>query len=236
MRVLIDRIMNLSRLGIAMFLGALAILGLTAFVLVARFVNTAPVQCASCHPEMTALWKSSRVHPAGQVSCYRCHADHATLPQGFNLPGYVRDLLIPERYMASKERLIGRCLECHAEIPRNVAERGKFIKVNHKVHLERPLIRDGKEIRLDCVECHASIAHDLTDRPTNRPKMQGCFAGGCHVKDRKADSCTRCHYQNLLEKVLSETVKADASAGEAVKEPGKTEAKVEAATHGKAGK
>lgn len=203
MRFIIDRIMNLSRLGIAMSLGVLVILGLVAFVLVARVVNTTPSQCASCHPEIAALWEKSRVHTPVNATCYQCHAAHAELPLSYNLPGYVRDLLIPEKYMAGAERIDGRCLTCHTGIPAADKEKGKLIKVNHKVHLEKPLDKGGMKVKLTCVSCHESIAHDLKANPTNRPTMQGCFAGGCHVNDRKAENCTRCHYQSLLDKVTA---------------------------------
>lgn len=203
MRVLIDRLKNLSGLGIAALIAVPVFAGLAGFVLVARAVNTSPAQCASCHPEMTTLWKKSVAHPAERVTCYQCHAAHAELPNGFNLPGYVRDLLIPEKYMASVERIEGRCLECHREILGAETERTRLIKVNHKAHLAKPLLAGGVEKKLGCLDCHGNVAHDRKALATNRPTMKGCFASECHTADRKAESCQRCHYQTLLDRALA---------------------------------
>jgi hypothetical protein len=203
MRVLIDRLKNLSGLGIAALIASLAFMGLVAFVLVARTINTTPAQCASCHPEMTALYREGKTHPVAQVTCHQCHSPHAVLPEGFNIIAYVRDVFIPEKYMASAERINGRCLECHWDLLGAEKEKGKLIKVNHKLHLAENLIVEGKPVTLGCVDCHSNVVHDRSLKPTNRPLMAGCFTAQCHVKDENKDSCLRCHYQVLIEKAVA---------------------------------
>lgn len=212
MNFIVDRLKKMTLTGYALIFAVLAGAGLVAFVLVAKTVNTHPSQCASCHPEMTALFKESKSHPAERVSCYECHAAHPELPEGFNILGYVRDLFIPEKYLSAKERLEGQCLTCHAGIPKADKERAKLIKVNHKVHLEKELQMGEKKVRLGCVDCHSNVAHDRTAAPTNRPLMKGCFTADCHAKDRNKDSCQRCHYQVLAEMVTAEPAAAPAPA------------------------
>lgn len=216
MKMIIDRLKAMTLTGYAVIGAVLVAAGLIGFVLVARAVNTSPAQCASCHPEMTALFKESKSHPADRITCYQCHAAHAELPEGFNILAYVRDVLIPEKYLSSRERLEGRCLECHGNIPEAEVENTRLIKVNHKVHLAGQLEVGDRKVSLGCADCHANVAHDRTSAPTNRPLMKGCFAAECHAKDRTKDSCQRCHYQVLAETVIAEAV-APPSEGEKTK-------------------
>ena len=200
MRFLLDRFLKMSLGGIFGFLAVVAAVGVVGFFWIAHTVNTSPSQCASCHPEITQLWQDSQGHPADQVSCYQCHAQHPTLPDSPNVFAYVRDTLIPEKYRSSVDRVQSRCMECHEGIPTAETEQKKLVKINHKVHLVDPLPVEGQEpVTLGCLDCHATIAHDLGDRMTNRPRMAGCFAGACHKKDRTKEGCLTCHYQMLLD-------------------------------------
>lgn len=113
---LIQRLSRMTLGGIAGFLVVLALVGVAAFFWVARTVNIAPAQCASCHLELTAMWKRSQGHPADRVTCHQCHAQHAQLPESPNLGAFVRDQLIPEKYLSSDERINARCEGCHQEI------------------------------------------------------------------------------------------------------------------------
>jgi len=105
---------NMTRGGIAGLLTVLTVAGVALFFAAARWVNTSPSQCATCHPQMTALWQRSQGHPAARVSCYQCHADHAAPPDSLNLGAVVRDQLVPEKYLSSDQRIEGRCELCHA--------------------------------------------------------------------------------------------------------------------------
>ncbi|MEW6489064.1 MAG: hypothetical protein AB1578_14250, partial [Thermodesulfobacteriota bacterium] len=113
---LIKRLAGMTKGGIAGFLAVLALAGVAGFVWMARTINTAPAQCASCHLELTAMWKRSQGHPAERVTCYECHAQHAELPESPNLGAFVRDQLIPEKYLSSDERINARCEGCHQGI------------------------------------------------------------------------------------------------------------------------
>lgn len=106
---------NMTRGGIAGLLTVLTVAGVVLFFAAARWVNTSPSQCVTCHPQMTALWQRSQGHPAARVSCYQCHADHAAPPDSLNLGAVVRDQLVPEKYLSSDQRIEGRCELCHAD-------------------------------------------------------------------------------------------------------------------------
>ena len=162
-------------------------------------MNTAPTECATCHPELTAMWKRSHGHPADRVTCHECHAEHQKAPVGPNLAAYARDRFIPEKYLSTDERLERRCESCHRDMRTADKEKKQIIKLNHKVHLAPLKDAQGKESRLGCVACHRNVAHDKAEVETNRPRMAGCFMGECHRKDRNKDNCLRCHYQQLVE-------------------------------------
>ncbi len=195
---LIARAKNMTAGGWAGFLAVVVLVGLGLFVAGARWVNTSPNRCATCHPVLTELWRESQGHPADRVTCYQCHARHAELPESANAFGYVRDRLIPEGYAAFEERVEARCEGCHTDIRSKTEENRKLIRINHKVHLAKT-DPQGNPLDLGCLDCHRSIAHDKAEVPTWRPRMYGCFTGDCHRKDRNKDNCRRCHYQHLAE-------------------------------------
>lgn len=177
----------------------LLVCGGLVFYRFAFYVNTSPSQCGTCHPLITSLWKQSVGHPADKVSCHECHAVHIDEADKDKMPflSYYRDRLFPEKYMASTERVEFHCLGCHKDIPAAATEKRKLIKINHKAHLEKPIVQEGREIKLGCVDCHANIAHDKAEEETNRPPMLSCFVAQCHMKERNKDFCERCHYQKL---------------------------------------
>ena len=201
-KYLFQRLMGMNLGGIFGFLAIVGLVGLTGFILMARVVNTAPAQCASCHPVVTAMWENSGSHPADKVTCSQCHDQDVEL--GSNLFSYLRDIAIPEKFSADPARIEPRCLECHADIPEAAEEVKKLIRINHKVHLSAPLVVAGEPIELACLDCHGSLVHDHAAQPTYRPVMAGCFAGACHAEDRNSDNCRRCHYQQLLETAVEE--------------------------------
>lgn len=193
------RLSGMTRGGIAGLIAVLLAAGLGAFVAGARWVNTTPNQCATCHPELTAMWSRSQGHPAAKVTCHECHAEHSQAPAGPNLVAYARDAAIPEKYLSTDVRVEGRCQGCHPNMAAVDKEKRPVIKLNHKVHLAPLTDAKGKTVKLGCLSCHRNLAHDKARLETNRPRMTGCFAGECHRKDRNKDSCLRCHYQRLLE-------------------------------------
>ncbi len=199
MSFIVTRLQRMTRGGIAGLLGVLAFGALGAFLWVARTVNTAPSQCATCHPQLTAMWQRSGGHPAERVTCHECHAQHAELPNSPNLLGFVRDQLIPEKYLSSDERIEARCEGCHGDIRQAETEHKKVVRLNHRVHLVTGTDLQGAPLGLGCLDCHRSIVHDKARLETNRPAMAGCFTGDCHRKDRNKDNCRRCHYQHLAE-------------------------------------
>lgn len=192
------RLSGMTRGGIAGLIAVLLAAGVSVFIAGARWVNTSPQQCQTCHPELTAMWSRSHGHPADKVTCYQCHAQH-TPPAGPNLAAYARDAVIPEKYLAGADRVESRCKGCHLGMEKLDKEKRPVIKLNHKIHLAPLNDGKGQMVKLGCLSCHRDIAHDKSEIETNRPKMSGCFTGECHRKDRNKDNCLRCHYQKLVE-------------------------------------
>jgi len=199
MGFLLKRFIEMSRGGIFGFFAVVLAAGVALFVLGARWVNTSPQQCATCHPELTAMWQRSQGHPEEKATCHDCHSEHAQAPVRPNLAAYARDELIPEKYLSTDARLQSRCEGCHKDMRQADKEKKQLIRLNHKVHLAPILDPQGRQIQLGCLSCHRTIAHDKALVETNRPRMTGCFAGSCHQKDRNKDNCRRCHYQQLVE-------------------------------------
>jgi nitrate/TMAO reductase-like tetraheme cytochrome c subunit len=199
MSFLLKRFSQMTRGGIIGFLAVALVAGVALFAWGARWVNTSPQQCATCHPGITAMWQRSQGHPAAKVTCHECHAEHDQSPVRPNLATYFRDDLIPEKYLSTDLRLQNRCESCHKDIRKADKEKKQLIRINHKVHLAPIIDPQGRKTQLGCMDCHRAIAHDKAQVETNRPRMAGCFAGSCHPKDRNKDNCRRCHYQQLLE-------------------------------------
>ena len=193
------RFAQMTKGGVAGLLAVVVFGGVGIFIWFTRTINTTPHQCATCHAEITAMWKRSQGHPADRVTCYECHAQHAEAPASANVFGLVRDQLIPEKYFSSDERVEARCEGCHPKTREAETEVKKVIKVNHKAHLVTAKDAEGKPLAMRCLACHRNVAHDKAQIETNRPTMAGCFAGQCHPKDRNKDNCRRCHYQQLAE-------------------------------------
>jgi hypothetical protein len=199
MGFLFKRFTQMTRGGIIGLAAVLLATGVGFFAWGARWVNTSPTQCATCHPELTAMWSRSQGHPAAKVTCHECHAEHAQAPAKPNLAAYLRDEFIPEKYLSTDLRLQNRCESCHKDMRSADKEKKQLIRINHKLHLAPILDPQGRKIQLGCLDCHRTIAHDKAQVETNRPLMTGCFAASCHVKDRTKDNCRRCHYQQLIE-------------------------------------
>lgn len=196
---ILKRLKGMSLGGILGMLLVVAAAGLGLFVVGARAVNTSPFQCATCHPEVTAMWKRSHAHPSEKITCHQCHAEHRQAPAGPNLAAYARDEVIPEKYLSTDQRIESRCEGCHKDMRKADKEKKQLIRINHKLHLAPIAEPQGGTVKLGCLACHRNLAHDKAQIETNRPVMSGCFAGSCHAKDRNKDNCRRCHYQQLTE-------------------------------------
>ncbi len=174
-----------------------AVLGVVIFFFYARVTNTDDTLCASCHPTIYRQWKESKFHPQ-TVSCYECHSPHYTaFPKvGESVYHHYLSIIIPEKFYAADSRINKNCLRCHADIPElKEVKKTRIIKISHKKHFK------GEKVKIDnCIVCHISITHDKYSIETNRPRMQGCFLGECHVADKKEDRCELCHFIKLVEK------------------------------------
>ncbi|HSH68731.1 MAG TPA: hypothetical protein VK997_02350 [Deferrisomatales bacterium] len=104
---------KMTRGGIAGLIAVLAVAGVVVFFAAARWVNTSPSQCATCHPQLTAMWERSQGHPSDRVTCHECHAGHAEPPASLNVGAVVRDQVVPEKYLSADARVESRCEGCH---------------------------------------------------------------------------------------------------------------------------
>lgn len=155
---------------------AIPMVGILGVVL-AHYTTSSSSFCLTCHGtgDTPDRGVPSEVHPSfDKVSCVDCHAK----PGQVVFEGYVKG------FMAEPERVTSNCLRCHSAMSQRTDPQGfKFnpqsIGINHQSHLERGAT---------CVNCHASVAHDLELPKTNRPQMESCYS--CHPR---TDSCVKCH-------------------------------------------
>lgn len=167
-------------------LGGIAlILGFNVFMSLPRFSTSNPAFCLTCHGTRETPDKSvqSRVHPSyNVVTCTDCHAK----------PGFVGVIDgYREGFSADPERVNPNCLRCHSNIVDKALKDFKYnvmnIRIPHKFHIET--------VGAKCTDCHANVAHDLSDERTNRPHRDYCFRCHTGAASQPADSkfCTKCH-------------------------------------------
>lgn len=168
---------TIPRWGIFAALGLALIAGPIALQL-PRYTTSNSSFCLSCHGEAGLPNRGipSKVHPGfDKVGCTECHAR----PDQILYEGYRKG------FMSEPERISPNCQSCHPDIAkRNDQDHFKHneghIKIPHKLHFDQ-----GAK----CTDCHANVAHDLKNPPTNRPRMEYCAQ--CHAASTEA--CNKCH-------------------------------------------
>lgn len=167
------------------------IIGVAGFLLIAipysiwlpRHTTSDAEYCLKCHGEYGGLPNrgiNSKVHPTyDEVSCVDCHSK----PGQIVYEGYVKG------FMAEVERVSPNCIRCHEDIlTKNDVEDFKYnvdqIGIPHRLHVD---------MGASCTDCHANVAHDLTDNPTNRPQMEYCSQ--CHATT--IEPCAKCHIDKI---------------------------------------
>ena len=148
--------------------------------LVARKASDVNQLCAGCHQNVWAQFQRPNHHklPEGAMSCVDCHNPH----------GSVRPAMAQS--FASNEP---GCLNCHGD------KRGPFTFEHAPVRFEgcatchephgsanpRMLVRH--EVRIECLECHASL-------PTMPTSVAGVVPPALHdLRSPRYQNCTVCH-------------------------------------------
>ncbi|HEY3375260.1 MAG TPA: hypothetical protein VGK02_09380 [Candidatus Aquicultor sp.] len=140
--------------------------------------------CTACHAtrQETATWKTS---PHRNISCLSCHQD----------PGYLALVQLELKttqnftswlFNAYQDPIVAQvkdqnCLKCHdREIQDTIISKG--IRMSHK------------EVAIyKCTSCHASVAHEMSNRVRNYPDMDSCAS--CHNFNQGDVACEKCHPQ-----------------------------------------
>lgn len=120
--------------------------------------------CEGCHVEPTILAQMAyRTKMAGEF--YRGIVSTSRAPEVFGRP--TNDA----------------CLTCHNDL-RTVSPKGD-LQIPHRAHVTI--------LKMDCVDCHDFLVHELSPEGRHTPPMIGCME--CHDGDRAKDSCSACHTQ-----------------------------------------
>lgn len=149
-------------------------------------------------PEFTEKYEPWSTSSHAAVGCEECHVPpqtaarvlyHAQSAERFYLSLIGRPPS-PEQFAAPTTEA---CLECHNDM-RSVSPEGD-LQIPHRAHVT--------VLKMDCVECHDFLVHELSPEGKHTPQMEGCMR--CHDGDTAKDTCTACH----TEKAAPETHAAD---------------------------
>ena len=123
--------------------------------------------------------------PHAEVGCQDCHVAPTPLAR----TGY-RLLMVGQAYLSSfgpsapdvfASPRNDACLVCHNDL-RTVSPKGD-LQIPHRAHVDI--------LKMECVECHDYLVHELNPSGAHTPTMSGCLR--CHDGDRAKDTCTACH-------------------------------------------
>lgn len=128
-------------------------------------------------------WAASTHLEAG---CEGCHVSPRPLPRvGYRLRmagewyvSLVSRSRIPDVFGTPRN---DACLECHNDL-RSVSPKGD-LQIPHRAHVTI--------LKMECVECHDFLVHELSPEGKHNPPMSGCLE--CHDGDTAKDACTACH-------------------------------------------
>ena len=73
------------------------------------------------------------------------------------------------------------CLTCHSDL-RSVSPKGD-LQIPHRAHVTI--------LKMDCVQCHNYLVHELNPTGKHTPLMADCLT--CHDGDTADDACSSCH-------------------------------------------
>ena len=73
------------------------------------------------------------------------------------------------------------CLTCHSD-PRTVSPKGD-LQIPHRAHVTI--------LKMECVQCHNYLVHELNSTGKHTPLMEDCLT--CHDGDKADNACSSCH-------------------------------------------
>lgn len=128
-------------------------------------------------------WSTSTHLEAG---CEGCHvpptalarAGYRTRMVGEFYVSLVNRTRIPAVFSAPTNQA---CLSCHSDL-RSVSPKGD-LQIPHRAHVTI--------LKMQCIECHDYLVHELSPEGKHTPPMVGCME--CHDGDKAKDSCSACH-------------------------------------------
>ncbi|MDZ4167770.1 MAG: hypothetical protein U1E08_08760 [Coriobacteriia bacterium] len=135
--------------------------------------------------EQYVPWSSSTHLEAG---CEGCHVPPGTIPRALHRARMVGEFYLSvvagsrePGYFATPTN--DACLECHSDL-RTISPKGD-LQIPHRAHITI--------LKMDCVECHNYLVHELSPEGKHTPPMIECLR--CHDGDVAKDACTACHTQ-----------------------------------------
>ncbi len=165
--------------------GGIAVLAILVLVIVPGYIATRPAFFgrSPALAEKYVPWSTSTHVEAG---CEGCHVKPGVLPQVLYRTRMVGEFYLSLVNRSREPKVFARptnesCLACHSDL-RTVSPKGD-LQIPHRAHVSI--------LKMECVECHDYLVHELSPEGKHTPPMSGCLT--CHNGDTAKDSCTACH-------------------------------------------
>jgi len=130
-------------------------------------------------------WSTS---PHAEVGCAECHVRPGVLTQTVYRTRMVGEFYLSLVARSHEPNVFAKpsneaCLKCHNDL-RSVSPKGD-LQIPHRAHVT--------VLKMNCVECHDYLVHELNPAGKHTPTMAGCLR--CHDGDTAKNTCTACHTQ-----------------------------------------
>lgn len=164
-----------------------AVVALVALVGIPVVISSQPTYFGSV-PAVEDQFTPWSTSSHAEVACAECHAKPNVASQtvySMRMVGEVYATLVSR---ARKPAVFGRppndaCLKCHNDL-RSVSPKGD-LQIPHRAHVTI--------LKMECVECHDFLVHEVNPTGKHLPTMAGCLK--CHDGDTAKETCTACHTQ-----------------------------------------
>ncbi len=128
-----------------------------------------------------------------EAGCEGCHVRPKLIPRVVYRVRMVGEFYLSFTSRSRSPKLFGMptneaCQTCHSDL-RTVSPRGD-LQIPHRAHVTI--------LKMQCVECHDYLVHELNSQGKHTPSMAGCLR--CHDGDAAKDTCTACHTEKAAPK------------------------------------
>jgi hypothetical protein len=158
---------------------------LAVFVVAPGYISSRPAFLQR-YSQLDAPYGSWSRSAHAAVPCQRCHVSPAPLAQASYdakmLGEFYLSMVMPGRQPKLFDKPTNAaCSSCHTDL-RTVSPSGD-LNIPHRAHVD--------VLRLNCIDCHKYLVHEVSPAGTHKPWMAGCLR--CHDGHTAKNDCSACH-------------------------------------------